>query len=127
MRSEWDASGAVHPGAAADVERLGRRPDPADADVEKWAGPELDVREPDASFQPGRQLALSELLDVAAEPCIPGAVRSAGQSFVAQAAAADRQRPGAQMDAAVPAEFAAWPKPRVQAAWPQAAGVEQRQ
>ena len=92
----WDASGDAHPDEAdaADLRR-----EPLDEGAEKLADLELDVRVRGAWWFPrAHQSALQARPDEAAELCTPDAVRSAEQSFAAQAVAA-AQKP--QPDEAV--------------------------
>jgi hypothetical protein len=115
VRSElsvWDASDGARPGEAADAAHQPRLL-PEDGDAGKSADPAPVVLAQDASFPPGRPLALLARAgpDAEAEPYKPDAAQSAERSCAAQASAA-RQQLAEAWDAACsePREQQASPK-----------------
>lgn len=99
----WDASDDARPDAtdAADLHRA-----LSVADVEKLAAPALGVRARDAPSLRARQPVPLELLALAVELCIPGAVQFVEQSCAEPEAAPMPHLREVQPDAARPAEAA---------------------
>ena len=97
--SAWDASDGARLGEAADAAHQPRAL-PADGDAGKSADPAPVVLAQDASFRPGRPLALLAPAepDAEAEPYKPDAAQSVEQSCAVQAFVA-RQQPGERPDA----------------------------